>query len=63
MKHNQKKYYTDFHYVDEDIMAIAHHGGRWTWETSAGITNRYMDNAPTFTQDVVASRKNKPPLM
>lgn len=52
------KYYTDFHYVDEDLTAISNQGGSWTYATQAGVTYRDTDETPTITYDTVASLKN-----
>ena len=49
-------YYTDWHTVDEDLMSIPIHGGRWSAELQAGIARRSMADAPTDSGDVVASR-------
>ena len=55
-----KKYYTDYHDVDEDAMTIVrlcgNHPGVSPW---TGITHRLLMDGLTIVYDSVASRKNK----
>ena len=47
----------DIHDVDEDLMSIPIHGGRWSAELQAGIVRRSMNDSPTASAgDIVASR-------
>ena len=48
------KYYTDFHYVDEDMSAIPAQGGQLDFGSCVGIANRDTNNAPN-SAGVVAS--------
>ena len=49
-------FYTDIHDVDEDLMSIPIHGGRWSAELQAGIVRRSMNDSPTASAgDIVAS--------
>jgi hypothetical protein len=49
-------FYTDIHDVDEDLMSIPIHGGRWSAELQAGIARRSMNDSPTASAgDIVAS--------
>ena len=54
-----KKYYTDWHDVDEDLRTIAIQGGAWTDISYAGITHRDPWNSPSAISGDVASLKNK----
>ena len=52
-----KKYYTDFHDVDEETRSVVIHGGWWTnlgggWQ---GIVYRDIKYSPSYTSDDVAS--------
>ena len=49
-------YYTDFHYVDEDLTAIVNYGGYWGYENYPGITDRDLVDTPTTIWNSVASR-------
>ena len=51
-----KKYYTDFHDVDEDMASILAYGGFWIAGNWPGIAYRDMCDSPTNTLDIVASR-------
>ena len=48
-------YYTDFHYVDEDLMTITLHGGFWRDRDWAGIADRDAVNRPSDLSYSVAS--------
>ena len=50
-----KKYYTDWHNVDEDLRTIARCGGRWYEGSNAGITLRSVSDVPTTVFGDVAS--------
>lgn len=52
-------YYTDCHDVDEEMRTITHHGGDYNHAADAGITERFMDHAITYSGVWVASVKNK----
>ena len=52
-----RKYYTDLHDVDEELMSISAQGGRWGHADGAGIATRYMNRSPTYVADLVASKK------
>ena len=49
------EYYTDFHYVDEDMSAIPAQGGQLDCGSYVGIANRDTNNAPTDVRNSVAS--------
>ena len=48
------KYYTDYHDVDEDVKAMARHGGRWADYTTS-IMRRYLKEIPSEDVSHVAS--------
>ena len=58
-----KKYYTDFHNVDEDLRAIVAHGGVWNNQTSVGIALRNVIDTSTTIGDSVASSNMKKSLI
>ena len=47
-------YYTDWHIVDEDVVSISMHGGRWTDGIQTGIALRNIRD--TSVDPNVASR-------
>ena len=49
------RYYTDNHNVDEDLIAILIHGGRYNHELQAGITRRNLQDWVGMTGNDVAS--------
>ena len=52
----KKKYYTDWHDVDEETTTISAYGGHWNEDrTGAGITQRYLA-IPWTTGELVASK-------
>ena len=51
-----RKYYTDFHDVDEDTRTMPRHGGAWASESYAGTAYRTM-NPSSYYSDIVASKK------
>ena len=53
-----RKYYTNWHDVDEELMTILIHGGAWYQETQSGISRRHMSISPTTSGIDVASKKN-----
>ena len=50
-----KKYYTDFHNVDEDVNAISVYGGYWIEGELVGVTDRNMCDSSTTSVPHVAS--------
>ena len=52
-----KKYYTDWHDVDEDLTAIAIYGGTYDRGNTVGIMNRNLYDSSTNIFNSVASRK------
>jgi len=48
-------YYTDWHDVDEETRTITALGGYWFEYSFVGVMNRDVANAPTGSQDFVAS--------
>ena len=55
-----KKYYTDDHNVDEDLMAIASCGGNWNYRTGTGVMNCDLSNSPNeLNHTDVAYKYNK----
>ena len=52
-------YYTDYHDVDEDVMSMARHSGRWSDDISAGIMRRYIKEIPSEDVSHVASSNMK----
>ena len=38
-----KKYYTDFHDVDEDVETLAAYGGHWAEERTNGMYRRHLN--------------------
>ena len=53
-----RKYYTDPYDVDEDMMTIVNHGGRWIVGSNAGTACRNLFNSPSTSTDNVVSKKN-----
>ena len=47
--------YTDYHNVDEDLMTISLHGGRWNTVSDAGIARRNLQDWVGLTGADVAS--------
>jgi len=52
-------YYTDWHNVDEDMVTLVYHGGRWQSATNVGVTYRDTDETPTHVSDTIASSNMK----
>lgn len=52
-----RKYYTDYHDVDEDQATIPYYGGSFGGKSDAGVVYRSPLNIPSHTSDVVASKK------
>ena len=50
-----KKYYTDWHEVDENMVTIVNQSGMWTHGSVVGIAFRTMNDTPTSSPDYVAS--------
>ena len=50
-----KKYYTDYHDVDEELRTIIPQGGSWWENDGVGVAFRRMIDPPTITHDDVAS--------
>lgn len=50
-------YYTDSHDVDEDMVTIPIHGGRWIGVEGSGVFDRAMDDANDQATYIVASKK------
>ena len=49
-------YYSDDHNVDEDLTTIANQGGAWGYVTLAGVMQRAINDSPSTTYELVASR-------
>ena len=52
-----KKYYTDQHDVDEDVMAIISKGGRFNMTSASGLFRTDLFDPPNHVNPTVASRK------
>ena len=52
-------YYTDMHYVDEDMSAISNQGGYQAHGKPAGIAYRNLSISPSFGDPYVASSNMK----
>lgn len=54
------KYYADLHDVDEDLTSISVQGDQWRTDGfSVGIARRSVNDGPSSTSGVVASKCNK----
>ena len=60
MKHNQKKYYTDWHDVDEELRTITILGGFWSHGDFAGFYDRSMDNSGLEEYSGASKKINRP---
>ena len=49
-------FYTDFHHVDEDLIAMTAYGGHWGYGNQAGVMCRNMIDTPTHMSNIVASK-------